>query len=134
MEPTGTVVVSALVGAGIGYAIARLTFHPSCPPHVIVVNPASTPKALGDVYVCKQAGHGVRWESSNGARIAVVWSGVMDPPTAPRPYTLNCSNAATSSCDSGALAANAAAESKSPFELTVTGVAGTWNGRIIIDK
>lgn len=127
MEPTGTIVVSALVGAAIGYAIAKLTFHPACPPHRIVVNPTNTPTNLGDIYVCKQAAHSVRWESTTAAKITVAWTG-----PAPHPYPLSgCGSATSNSCDSGALSSTAVV-GPHPFEMKIGGQ--PWNGRIIIDK
>lgn len=127
MSTTGTVIVSALVGAAIGYGIAQLTRHPA-PPHRIVVIPGTTPQDLGVIYVCKQAAHGVVWASTAG-NVKVEWTG-----PAPHPYALSsgCTNGTSSSCDSGPLLSTAVAGSDNPFVVKIG--SGTWNGRIIIDK
>ena len=134
MNTTGTVIVSALVGAAVGFAVGRFTTPPPCQNHRIVVSP-TTPKNLGDAHVCTTPapGNTVRWESTGG-NITVVWKR-MEPANAQPPYTLPCSTAASSNCDSGPLAPTAQKGLKAYYELRIDGVGGDpWNGRIIIDK
>ena len=134
MKTTGTVIVSALVGAAIGYGVARLTTPTVvCSSHILTVNPTTTQPNLGDQHVCTGLGQQIRWESSNGRGITVTFTRI-DPAGSPYPYNLNCGNYLTSYCASGQLVANAVKGSTAYYELKIQGSPGTWNGRIIIDK
>jgi len=134
MNKTGTVIVSALVGAAIGYGVAKLTTPTVlCSSHILTIDPNTTQPNLGDQHVCTGMGQQVRWESSNGRGITVTFTQIT-PAGSPYPYTLNCGNYVTSYCASGPLVANAVRGSTAYYELKIQGSPGTWNGRIIIDR
>jgi len=134
MNTTGTVIVSALVGAAIGYGVAKLTTPTVlCSSHILTVDPNSTQKDLGAQHVCVGMGQQVRRASSNGRGITVTFTQIT-PAGSPYPYNLNCGNYVTSYCASGSLVANAVKGSTAYYELKIQGSPGTWNGRIIIDR
>lgn len=134
MDTTATIILSAVGGAIVGYAIAKLTTGAICSSHLIRVDPARTSDDLGEAHVCTGMGHTIRWESTNGANITVAIVRMENPATAPHPYNLSCSNFVKNFCDSGPLVPNSVKGSKAHYELKIQGVNRTFNGRIIIDK
>lgn len=130
MNRTGTVIASLLVGAAIGYGVARLV-TPACSHQLIVIDPAG-PKELPDRCVSKSAGHRVVWQSSNGAPMEVVWVSI-DPLSAPFPYSFDCKNAPTASCSSGPLLSGAVVGSKARYRAKFFPSGPEIYGRIIID-
>ena len=87
MNKTGTVIVSALVGAALGYGVAKLTTPTVlCSSHILTIDPNTTQPNLGDQHVCTGMGQQVRWESSNGRGITVTFT-QMTPPARPIPTT-----------------------------------------------
>ena len=58
MNNTGTVIVSALVGAAIGYGVAKLTTPTVlCSSHILTIDPNTTQPNLGDQHVCVGKGN-----------------------------------------------------------------------------
>ena len=131
MNTTGTVIVSLIVGAGLGYAAAKLLEPSACSDQLIVVD-RNSPNPLADRHVCKDPGHLVTWRSKDGSPIAVAWAEIT-PSTAPYPYSLECDNYTSSSCFSGPMAANAQVGSSAKY-LVKFQDGTTKNGRIIIDR
>jgi hypothetical protein len=130
MKSVPTIVVSLLVGVGVGYGIARLMTS-NCADHLIVANPNATSAELGDRSVCKEEGHLVTWRAKNAANVKVEWVSI-EPAGTTYPYKLDCTTFGPS-CFSGPLLPDAKLGSKAKFKVEIEN-GKTFNGRIIIEK
>jgi hypothetical protein len=128
MNTTGTVVVSALVGAALGFGVAQLTGPPACRNQYVVVD--SSASSLSPIHVCIAGGHIVRWEVKGGGRLKVLPKGTSSS-TVPFPYNLSCSTWVTS-CASGPMVSGVK-PGWADYDFIIEN-GPTLNGRIIIDR
>ncbi len=131
MSNTGTVIAAVVVGAAVGYGVAKIP-KPAGNQLIVVDATATSPQQEPDRDVSKRAGHRVSWVSSNGAPLQVELVRMEDPSTAPLPYTFDCKNAPSAACQSGAMLNTAVVGSKAYYEAKILPNGPILSGRIII--